>query len=106
MEAIKAEGLTKYYGKARGIVGLDLCVEQGEFFGFIGPNGAGKSTTIRTLLGLMTIPTFLRLPKESSSTFFAPSRPSRWQSRSASSRQSILRSPAESLKTSRTRVPW
>ena len=53
MEAIKAEGLTKYYGKARGIVGLDLCVEQGEFFGFIGPNGAGKSTTIRTLLGLI-----------------------------------------------------
>ena len=27
MEAIKAEGLTKYYGKARGIEGLDLSVE-------------------------------------------------------------------------------
>ncbi|MBR4150700.1 MAG: ABC transporter ATP-binding protein [Firmicutes bacterium] len=53
MEAIKTSGLTKYYGKARGITGLDLAVEQGEFFGFIGPNGAGKSTTIRTLLGLI-----------------------------------------------------
>ncbi len=53
MEAIKTERLTKYYGKARGIEGLDLTVEQGEFFGFIGPNGAGKSTTIRTLLGLI-----------------------------------------------------
>lgn len=54
MEAIQTVGLTKYYGKARGIVGLDLRVEQGEYFGFIGPNGAGKSTTIRTLLGLIS----------------------------------------------------
>ena len=54
MEAIKTIGLTKYYGKIRGILELDLSVEQGAFFGFIGPNGAGKSTTIRTLLGLIT----------------------------------------------------
>ena len=53
MKAIRTEKLTKTYGKARGIIGLDLEVEQGEFFGFIGPNGAGKSTTIRTLLGLL-----------------------------------------------------
>lgn len=53
MEIIKTEKLTKYYGKARGILDLDLRVAQGEFFGFIGPNGAGKSTTIRTLLGLI-----------------------------------------------------
>ena len=53
MEIIQTEKLTKFYGKARGIVDLDLTVEQGEFFGFIGPNGAGKSTTIRTLLGLI-----------------------------------------------------
>lgn len=54
MEIIKTTKLTKYYGKARGIIDLDLTVEQGEFFGFIGPNGAGKSTTIRTLLGLIS----------------------------------------------------
>ena len=54
MEAIKTNELTKYYGKARGIVSLNLSVEQGESFGFIGPNGAGKSTTIRTLLGLIS----------------------------------------------------
>ena len=54
MKAIKTEKLTKYYGKARGIIDLDLSVEQGECFGFIGPNGAGKSTTIRTLLGLIS----------------------------------------------------
>ena len=53
MNAIETNKLTKYYGKSRGIIDLDLAVEQGEFFGFIGPNGAGKSTTIRTLLGLI-----------------------------------------------------
>ena len=54
MEAIKTVNLTKYYGKSRGIVDLNLSVEKGEFFGFIGPNGAGKSTTICTLLGLIS----------------------------------------------------
>ncbi len=54
MEAVKTEKLTKYYGKSRGIVELDLTVREGECFGFIGPNGAGKSTTIRTLLGLIS----------------------------------------------------
>ena len=53
MYAIQTENLTKYYGKARGIIHLNLIVEKGECFGFIGPNGAGKSTTIRTLLGLI-----------------------------------------------------
>ena len=54
MEAIKTVNLTKYYGKSRGIIELNLSVEKGECFGFIGPNGAGKSTTIRTLLGLIS----------------------------------------------------
>jgi ABC-2 type transport system ATP-binding protein len=54
MTAIKAEKLTKYYGKSRGIIDVDLSVEAGDFFGFIGPNGAGKSTLIRTLLGLIS----------------------------------------------------
>lgn len=53
MSIIETKKLTKYYGKSRGIIDLDLTVNEGEFFGFIGPNGAGKSTTIRTLLGLI-----------------------------------------------------
>jgi ABC-type multidrug transport system, ATPase component len=53
MDAIKTISLTKYYGKSRGILDMNLTVEQGDFFGFIGPNGAGKSTTIRSLLGLI-----------------------------------------------------
>lgn len=54
MNAIQTENLTKYYGKTRGIIDLNLAVKDGECFGFIGPNGAGKSTTIRTLLGLIS----------------------------------------------------
>ena len=53
MDVIRTEGLTKYYGRTRGIDHIDLSVRQGDFFGFIGPNGAGKSTTIRILLGLI-----------------------------------------------------
>lgn len=53
MSIIETKNLTKYYGKSRGIIDLNLSVDEGEFFGFIGPNGAGKSTTIRTLLGLI-----------------------------------------------------
>lgn len=54
MAVIEAKKLTKYYGKARGIIGVDLSINEGDFFGFIGPNGAGKSTTTRSLLGLIT----------------------------------------------------
>lgn len=54
MYIIETENLTKSYGKSRGIINLNLKVNEGEFFGFIGPNGAGKSTTIRTLLGLIS----------------------------------------------------
>lgn len=50
MNVISSQKLTKYYGKNRGVIDLDLSVKKGEIFGFIGPNGAGKSTTIKLLL--------------------------------------------------------
>ena len=50
---IQTDKLTKTYGTYRGIIDVDLEVNQGEVFGFLGPNGAGKSTTIRTLLDLI-----------------------------------------------------
>jgi ABC-2 type transport system ATP-binding protein len=53
MSVIETERLTKYYGRHRGIVDVDLTVEAGEIFGFLGPNGAGKTTTIRLLLDLI-----------------------------------------------------
>ena len=51
--AIATTGLSKHYGSARGLFGLDLEIERGEVFGFLGPNGAGKSTTMRLLLDLI-----------------------------------------------------
>lgn len=53
MSIVEINKLTKYYGKARGIIDVSLNIEEGEIFGFIGPNGAGKSTTIRTILSLI-----------------------------------------------------
>src|SRR3990172_6106445 len=50
---VRAQRLTKYYGRQRGVVDLDLEVAQGEIFGYLGPNGAGKTTTIRVLLDLI-----------------------------------------------------
>ena len=47
---IETHQLTKSYGSHRGIVDVDLTVDEGEAFGFLGPNGAGKTTMIRTLL--------------------------------------------------------
>ncbi len=49
---IETAGLTKRYGKATAVNGLDLSVEKGEVFGLLGPNGSGKTTTILMLLGL------------------------------------------------------
>ncbi len=50
---IQIQKLTKSYGEHRGIIDVELDVEQGEVFGFLGPNGAGKTTTIRVLLDLI-----------------------------------------------------
>jgi ABC-2 type transport system ATP-binding protein len=50
---IKTEKLTKYYGKSRGVIDVDLEIKHNEIFGFLGPNGAGKTTTIRILLDLI-----------------------------------------------------
>lgn len=50
---IKTERLTKRFGAATVVNGLDLEVKAGEIYGFLGPNGAGKTTTIRMLTGLL-----------------------------------------------------
>ena len=49
---IRAEQLTKVYGRHVAVDRLDLTIEAGEVFGLLGPNGAGKTTTILMLLGL------------------------------------------------------
>lgn len=50
---VRAQELTKSYGRERGVVDLVFNVDAGEVFGFLGPNGAGKTTTIRLMLDLI-----------------------------------------------------
>jgi ABC-2 type transport system ATP-binding protein len=52
-EIISASGLTKSYNQVKALDGLDLSINEGDFFGFLGPNGAGKTTTIRLLTGII-----------------------------------------------------
>jgi ABC-2 type transport system ATP-binding protein len=51
--AIQIEQVQKHYGDLQALKGIDLTIEQGEFFALLGPNGAGKSTLINLLAGLM-----------------------------------------------------
>ncbi|WOI54727.1 ABC transporter ATP-binding protein [Parvularcula sp. LCG005] len=50
---IQTKGLTRRFGSATVVDGLDLAVPEGSVFGFLGPNGSGKTTTLRMLLGLI-----------------------------------------------------
>lgn len=51
--AIKIEQVHKHFGALQALKGIDLTIEQGEFFALLGPNGAGKSTLINLLAGLL-----------------------------------------------------
>ncbi len=51
--AIEIHHLTKSYGDTVALRGVDLTIEEGQFYGLLGPNGAGKSTTINILTGLV-----------------------------------------------------
>ena len=48
---IEAQGLSRHYGPALAVSGLNLTLRQGEILGLLGPNGAGKSTTMKMLTG-------------------------------------------------------
>ena len=49
---IEFHGVTKRFGTAQVLRGVQLHVRQGRVMGLIGPNGAGKTTLIKLLLGL------------------------------------------------------
>ncbi|MFD0690170.1 ATP-binding cassette domain-containing protein [Actinomadura fibrosa] len=49
---VVAEALTKRYGTAQALAGLDLEVPAGTVCGLLGPNGAGKTTAVRILATL------------------------------------------------------
>ncbi|WP_354688403.1 ABC transporter ATP-binding protein [Aeromonas sp. 19NY04SH05-1] len=54
MNALEISGLKKtYQGGVEALKGIDLTVQQGDFFALLGPNGAGKSTTIGVISSLV-----------------------------------------------------
>jgi ABC-2 type transport system ATP-binding protein len=55
MKALSISNLKKeYQGGIQALKGIDLEVEEGDFFALLGPNGAGKSTTIGVISSLVT----------------------------------------------------
>jgi ABC-2 type transport system ATP-binding protein len=50
---IETKKLTKRYGDAQVVDGINISIRRGEIFGFLGPNGAGKTTTISMLSTLL-----------------------------------------------------
>jgi ABC-2 type transport system ATP-binding protein len=54
MHALAIRQLTKTYGNGvEALKGIDLDVQQGDFFALLGPNGAGKTTTIGIITSLV-----------------------------------------------------
>lgn len=51
--AIQIHDVHKQFGQLNALNGIDLTIEQGEFFALLGPNGAGKSTLINIMAGLL-----------------------------------------------------
>lgn len=55
MNALSISGLKKTYGSSiQALRGIDLNVEEGDFFAVLGPNGAGKTTAIGIVSSLVT----------------------------------------------------
>ena len=50
---ISVKGLTKDYGKGRGIFDISFDVYKGTVFGYCGTNGSGKTTTLRHIMGFI-----------------------------------------------------
>lgn len=49
---VRAEHLSKSFGRFRAVDDVSFTVNPGEVVGFLGPNGAGKTTTLRMLAGV------------------------------------------------------
>tara|TARA_R110002110_G_scaffold39724_23_gene127826 strand:- start:5175 stop:6266 length:1092 start_codon:yes stop_codon:yes gene_type:complete len=52
MAEIKLRDITKKFGPNTALRGVDLTIEDGEFFVLLGQTGAGKTTTLRVIAGL------------------------------------------------------
>jgi len=53
LNLLRAENITKIYGKRKVVDGVTIEVFEGEVVGLLGPNGAGKTTTFYCIVGLV-----------------------------------------------------
>jgi len=53
LNVLKAENITKRFGKRTVVSGVTVEVREGEVVGLLGPNGAGKTTTFYCIVGLI-----------------------------------------------------
>jgi putative spermidine/putrescine transport system ATP-binding protein len=53
MGTLLLDGVTKRYGEATAVVGVDLDIRQGELVALLGPSGCGKTTTLRMVAGFI-----------------------------------------------------
>ncbi len=49
--ALRIQGIRKSYGQVVAVAGIDLVVDEGEFFTLLGPSGSGKTTLLRLIAG-------------------------------------------------------
>ncbi len=50
-EAVRLEGISKYFGDVAAVKDMNLTIHDGEFFSLLGPSGCGKTTTLRMIAG-------------------------------------------------------
>jgi branched-chain amino acid transport system ATP-binding protein len=54
---INVQNLNTYYGASHVLQGVDLSIARGETIGLMGRNGMGKSTLLKSIMGLIKVPT-------------------------------------------------